>query len=175
MKRAVEYLGYTIVVLLMVAAVLTYLAPHFGWQVDAVVSGSMEPQLMTGSMVVTRPVEPETIVTGDTITFRPTTAGENLITHRVIGIGLNSPLYFQTKGDANDYPDPLIVPAQNLIGKICFHVPYVGYIIEFLKTPFGFGLGLVIPALIIIVVYIRSIWQVLNKDKKQSLNEIASR
>jgi signal peptidase len=173
MKKAANYLGLTIVLLLMVAAMLTYLAPHVGWRVDAVLSGSMEPQLLTGSLVVTRPVESDAIVVGDVITFRPSTAGGNMITHRVIGIGHSSPLYFQTKGDANDYPDPFTVPAQNLIGKICFHVPYLGYITEFLKTPFGFVLGLMVPALIVIAVYVRSIWRVLNKDKKQNLSEIA--
>jgi len=175
MKKAVDYLGLTIVLLLMVAAVSIYLAPHFGWRVDAVTSGSMEPQLLTGSLVVTRPVESDAIVVGDVITFRQRTVSENMITHRVIDIGHSSPLYFQTKGDASSYPDPFTVQAQDIIGKICFYVPYIGNITEFLKTPFGFVLGLVVPALIIIVVYIRSIWQVLNKDKKQNPNEIASR
>ena len=175
MKKAADYLGLTVVLLLMVVAAFTYLAPHFGWRVDAVTSGSMEPQLLTGSLVVTRPVESDSIVVGDMITFRPSTVGENMITHRVIGVGHSSPLYFQTKGDANDYRDPFTVPAQNLIGKICFDVPYFGYITEFLKTPFGFVLGLVVPTLIIIVVYVRSIWRVLNKDKKQNPSEIASR
>ena len=32
-------------VLLMGAAAFTFLGPRFGWQVDAVLSGSMEPQL----------------------------------------------------------------------------------------------------------------------------------
>ncbi len=174
MKKAVDYLGLTVVFLLMISAVFTYLAPHFSWRVDVVSSGSMEPQLLTGSLVVTRPVEPDAIVVGDVITFRLSTVGENMITHRVIGIGHSSSLHFLTKGDANSYPDPFTVPARNLIGKICFHVPYVGYITEFLKTPFGFVLGLMVPTLIIIGVCIRGIWQVLNKDKKQNPNEIVS-
>ncbi len=174
MKKAADSLGLTVVFLLMVAAVFTYLVPHFGWRVDAVSSGSMEPQLLTGSLVITRPVEPDTVVVGDMITFRSNMADENMITHRVIGIGHNSPLYFQTKGDANGHPDPFTVPAQNLIGKICFHIPYVGYVTEFLKTPFGFVLGLVVPALLIIVICIRSIWQALNKHNKQNPNEIMS-
>jgi len=31
MKKAAEYLGFSIVVLLMAGAVFIYLAPHFGW------------------------------------------------------------------------------------------------------------------------------------------------
>ena len=166
MKKVVEYLVLTVVVLLMAAAVFTYVGPHFGWQVDAVLSGSMEPRLKVGSLVVTRSVEPETIAVGDIITFRPVSVGENLITHRVIGIGQSSSLYFETKGDASDMPDPFTVPAQNLVGKICFHAPHWGYFTEFLKTPFGFIFALVIPALIIIVMYVRSVWRALGGHSK---------
>ncbi|MFC2022193.1 signal peptidase I [Chloroflexota bacterium] len=174
MKKAVEYLGFTSVILLMAAAVLIYLAPHLGWRVDAVLSGSMEPQLKVGSLVVTRPVGPETIVVGDIIIFRPTTVNENLVSHRVISIGHSSSLYFRTKGDASAAPDPFTVPARKLVGRICLLVPYVGYAAEFLKTPFGFVLGLVVPALIIIVVYVRSIWRALSKDRKQNPDEVTS-
>lgn len=173
MKKAADYLGFAIVVLLMAAAVLTYLAPHFGWRVDAVSSGSMEPQLKVGSLAVTRPVEPATIEAGDIITFRPTTVGENLISHRVIDIRQASGLYFVTKGDANNSPDPFTVPARNLVGKICFRAPYLGYVTEFLKTPWGFMLAVVIPGSIIIALYIGSVWQALTRDSKKRPDEVA--
>ena len=168
MKKAAWYLVFTTVVLLMTVAVFIYLAPHLGWRVNAVLSGSMEPELKVGSLVVTCPVEPEAIVVGDIITFRPVSVGEHMITHRVIGIGQSSSLYFETKGDANDKPDPFMVPARNLIGKICFHAPSWGYFTEFLKTPFGFLFAVVIPGIIIIIMYIVSLLQALaryNKDR----------
>ena len=173
MKQAAEYLGFTLVILLMVVAVFIYLAPHLGWRVDAVLSGSMEPRLQVGSLVVTRPVEAETIVAGDIITFRPSTVGENLITHRVISIGQSSPLYFKTKGDANDNPDPFTVPARNLVGKIYLHVPYWGYFTEFSKTPFGFLFAVVIPGIIIIVAYITTLWRVLSQVRKEKRDRVA--
>ena len=149
----------------MLIAVLTYLAPHLGWQVDAVVTGSMEPCLKVGSLVVTRPVKPETIEIGDIITFKPATKNEIPMTHRVNDIKINSPLSFITKGDANDRPDPGSVPARNVVGKICFHLPYAGYVTEYLKTTPGFVLGLVVPALAVITMYVKSIWQMFNKKK----------
>lgn len=174
MRKTAEYLGYSLMVLLMVAAVLTYLAPHFGWRVNAVLSGSMEPSLQVGSLVVSRPVDPETVLIGDIITFRLDRTDVTLVTHRVNDIGHSSPLYFETKGDANESPDPFTVPARNLVGKIVLHIPYAGYATEFLKTPFGFVLGLLVPALIVIVMYLRNIWRFLNRDK-QSPNEVAGR
>jgi len=164
MKKAVGNLGVTLAIVLMVAAVATYLAPHFGWRVDAVCSGSMEPQLKVGAVVVTHSVEPEAIAVGDIITFRPTTVGENLISHRVIGVEEHSPVYFKTKGDANSGADPFIVPARNVVGKICLHVPFLGYATQFLKTPLGFVFALVLPGLLIVAIYVKSIWQVLAKN-----------
>ncbi len=170
-KKAAEYLGLTVAILLISVAVFTYVGPHFGWRVDAVLSGSMAPQLQTGSLVVTRPVEPETVVMGDIITFRPTSAGKNLITHRVIGIGHSSPIYFETMGDANDKADPFTVPARNLVGKVIFHTPYWGYVTEFIKTPLGFVFAVVIPTSILIAVYIISVWRILTKNSKQRVNK----
>ncbi|MFC2072054.1 signal peptidase I [Chloroflexota bacterium] len=167
MKKAAWYLVLTIVVLFMTAAVFIYLAPHLGWRVNAVLSGSMEPEIKVGSLVVTRPIDPEEVVVGDIITFRPISVGENMITHRVIGIGQSSSLYFKTKGDAADKPDPFTVPAQNLIGKICFHAPHWGYFTEFLKTPFGFLFAVVIPGVIIILSYIFAVLRTLSNREKE--------
>ncbi len=165
MKKVAGNIGLALAILLMVAAAFTYLAPHLGWQINAVLSGSMEPQLKVGGLVVTRPIEPEAITAGDIIIFRPIAAGENLVSHRVIAIERNSPLSFQTKGDANDDPDPILVPAQNVVGKIYFHVPLLGYATQFLKTPPGFLLALVVPGLAIVVADIRNILRVLLKEK----------
>ena len=153
MRTAAWYLALTVVILFMVAAVFIYVAPHINWHVNAVLTGSMAPEITVGSLVVTRPVEPEDVEVGDIITFRPVSVGENMITHRVIGKGRSFSIYFETKGDANDGPDPFTVPAQNLIGIVSFHTPYWGYFTEFLKTPLGFLFAIVIPGVVIITSY----------------------
>lgn len=169
MKKAAENFGTALLVLLMLAAVFTFLAPHFGWRVDAVFSGSMEPELKVGGLVVTRPAEAEEIKVGDIITFHCPLADE-LNSHRVIEIKEGSQLQFQTKGDANEDPDPFIVPAQNVVGKICFHIPYVGYVSQLVKTRLGFLLTLCLPALIIIVMEMRNIWQALSGEGEVEKN-----
>ena len=165
MKKTAEKLGFALVILLMVAAVLIYLAPHLGWRLDAVLSVSMEPYLKVGSVVVICPIEPEAIAVGDIIAFNPPGIDETLVSHRVIGIEEGSPLYFRTKGDANEDTDPSVVPAQNVVGKICFHIPFFGYIVQSLKSPTGFALALVIPGVIIIAMYVRSIRRALTRGK----------
>jgi len=161
MKKAAGNFGLAVIILLMTAAVLTFLAPRFGWRVDAIFSGSMEPEIKVGSVVVTRPVEPETVRLGDIITFN-SPLSETPTTHRVVSVEEGSELCFQTRGDANEDADPATVPAQNVLGKVCFHVPYFGYVSQFAKTPLGFMLLLCVPGLVIIVMEIRNVRQVLT-------------
>lgn len=172
MKKVAGNIGFALIILLMATAALIYLAPHLGWRVDAVLSGSMEPQLKTGALVITRPIESEAIAVGDIITFRPTAVGENLISHRVIDVEQNSPLNFKTKGDANEDPDPFSVPARNVVGKISFHVPFLGYAAQFLKTPLGFLFALGIPGVIITAMYIMNIRRVLVEGREEVRDEV---
>jgi signal peptidase len=166
MKKLAQNLGLAVIILLMAAAVFTFLAPRFGWRVDAVFSGSMEPQLKVGGLVVTRPVAAEDIKVGDIITFH-SPLNKQLTSHRVIAIEDSSSPGFRTKGDANEDADPFIVPAASVVGKICLHIPYFGYATQYIKTPLGFLLTLCLPGLIIIILEIRNIWHVLSEEERE--------
>jgi len=171
MKKAAEYFGLAFIIVLMTAAVLTFLAPRFGWGVDAVFSGSMEPQLKVGGVVITRPVQAEDIKVGEIITFY-SPLSEKLTSHRVIAVEDGSSFDFRTKGDANEDADPFIVPAQNVVGKVCFHIPYLGYVAQFVKTRLGLLLTLCLPGLIIIVMEMRNIWRVLTEEEIERKHRI---
>jgi len=164
MKKVAKNFGLAVIILLMAAAALMFLAPRFGWSVDAVFSGSMEPELKVGSVVVTRPVEPEEIRAGDIITFY-SPLSERLTSHRVVAVEQTSAFHFLTKGDANGDADPVVVPAQNVVGKVCLHIPYFGYVTQFVKTPLGFLLTICIPGLVVIVTEVRNIWRMLTEGK----------
>ena len=164
MKKAVGNFGLALIILLMTAAVLTFLAPHFGWRVDTVFSGSMEPQLKVGGVAVTRPVGAEDIKVGDTITFH-SPLSEKVISHRVIAVEDESSFHFLTKGDVNEDADPFVVPAQNVVGKVCFHIPYLGYAAQFVRTPLGLLLTLCLPGLIIMAMEVANIWRVLTEKQ----------
>ena len=168
MKKALELIGITIAVLLMAVAVFAYVGPHVGWRMDAVLTGSMAPALEVGSLVVINPVEPEEVAVGDIITFRPASGDKTLITHRVIGVGQSSSLYFETKGDANQSPDRSTVPARNLVGRVAFNAPYWGFATEFLKTPLGFLFALVIPGTVLIAAYAISVYRSVAGSRRQT-------
>ncbi len=147
-----------IVIVLLLAAALTFFAPRFGWQVVTVLSGSMEPAIPTGSILVSRPVTPDEINVGDIITFSGY-GRDRFITHRVIAIERTNGLVFTTKGDANNAEDPYRVPAENVVGKVLVHIPFLGFLFSFVKTPIGILLTLVIPGLLIIGLELREFWK----------------
>jgi signal peptidase len=164
MKKVAKSLGLAVVILLIAASAFTLLCSFFGWHVDVVFSGSMKPALQVGSMVLTRPVEAQDISVGDIITFY-SPLNEELTSHRVVGVENSPSLGFRTKGDANEEPDDLIVPAENVVGIICFQVPYLGYASHFIKTRLGLLLTLCLPGLVIVIMEARNIRRVLKEKE----------
>lgn len=114
-----------------------------------VTSGSMEPEIQTGSLLFTLKAPAENIEVGDTITFRE---GESHTTHKVIQKNSsNSQITFRTQGVANETPDPGVVTADELVGKKLFSIPLLGYLIVWAGTPVGLTLLVLIPGTILIL------------------------
>lgn len=88
-----------------------------------VVSGSMEPAIHTGSLVLidAKDALPEK---GDIIAFR---RGDAFVVHRVCGMSGND---YLTKGDANKFRDPGTVCQDQIVGKTLFSIPRAGYVLR---------------------------------------------
>jgi len=166
LNKAINSVGIALLLLLMVAGILTYIAPHLGWHIDGVRSGSMAPAIERGTLVIGKSVRPETIAVSDIIIFRPVGVGENLLVHRAISIEAKSPRLFQTKGDAETKPDPYPVPARNVMAKVLYSLPLLGYLAMFLKTPYGFVMSVVVPGLMIIAVCVYGIRRELTRMRR---------
>lgn len=150
-KKAGTAAGVIILFLVITSVLFVLITPFFGWKTEIVLSGSMEPAIQTGSVVVSRPIAGEEVRSGDVIMFS-SPDGHSLTTHRVINVESGKDgLHFTTRGDANKGADiNAVVPAQ-IVGIIVFNVPYLGYLIAFIRTPFGLVLFLVVPAAILII------------------------
>jgi signal peptidase len=155
--RWLNLAGIMLLSLLLLSGFIVYMAPHIGWRVDGLRSGSMVPQLNVGDVVVTRPVPSNTVAIGDIIIFHSVDKNKTMISHRVIGIETQPSLAFKTKGDANANADPFMVPAANLIGVLAFHAPFLGYAVLYLQTTSGLLVSLIIPGIIIIVLCLKSL------------------
>ena len=132
--------------------VFVFLSSHLlGWRFDAVTTGSMEPTFKVGGMVVVRSIDATSIERGAVITYQPPTEPAMLITHRVVEIvKQGGSISFRTKGDANDTPDPLVIPSENVRGEVWLYIPWLGHFVTFAKSPLGFILCMAIPAALIV-------------------------
>jgi signal peptidase len=137
---------------------MVMVAPLFGWHFSVVAGGSMEPTIGFGSVAVIQPVEGQDVAVGDIIAFAPPSAPGSSTIHRVVGVEQGGgSVQFRTKGDANDSPDPNLVPAQNVRGRVCLYVPHLGSIINGMRSTTGRALLFGIPAGVIILLELKSI------------------
>jgi len=90
-----------------------------------IISGSMEPTIRTGSMVIVIPQDE--YHQSDIISFIDPMIGRN--DHRIVGeVNRDGVTYFITKGDAVEMPDHTPVPIDKIEGKIVMIFPYLGYV-----------------------------------------------
>lgn len=99
-----------------------------GYGVAVVLSGSMEPELSKGDLIIVR--ETESYDINEVVVYQD---GNSLVVHRIIEINETEVI---TKGDANNTADQPIEKSR-LKGEVVCSVPYVGSIVEFMKTPVG--------------------------------------
>lgn len=125
-------------------------------RIFAVLSGSMEPALPVGSLVITQ--EQSSYQLNDIITAVPVIGSNKTYTHRIVSVGEKDgePVY-ETKGDANEEADPNFTLHKRVIGKVVFHLPWLGRLMIFLQTQIGFFLVIILPAVILIYNEILSI------------------
>jgi signal peptidase len=116
-----------------------------------VLSGSMEPTISTGDVVLVDDVDPADVEERDVITYLRDGA-DTPTTHRVVGINEEEgELSFVTKGDANEDPDAAPVAASEVMGRVVFTIPYIGYVIEFVNTPAGFISLVIVPFVLLLL------------------------
>lgn len=137
-----------------------------------VLSGSMEPAIGTGSVVVVQKAL-KTFSVGDVITFKR--SGGDPVTHRVTSVkNENGEILYETKGDANATPDASLVNHTNVLGNVVWTVPHVGKFIALGKTPAGFILMVIIPATLVVYEELRSVKKELAKSLRKSKTPLSS-
>lgn len=125
--------GMVLVALALVGLGSAVVPRVLGVQPYAIVSGSMEPAYPTGSLVYAQPVAGEDLQVGDVAAFW---RDEDVIIHRVDSIDIAGE-EFVAKGDANDDVDLRPVLFRDVLGRVVFSVPGVGYFLMALGSVTG--------------------------------------
>ncbi len=106
----------------------------FGYKPFIVLSGSMETKIHQGDLIITKVIEPETLVVNDVIAFRD--AEDTVTTHRIIDIvEKDGVTYFITKGDNNNSQDQNLVEYEDVEGIYIGRIPSVGNMMKSLSEP----------------------------------------
>lgn len=147
--RGVYYVVLACLIALALLLIISAFPITGNFKIFVVQSGSMEPNIHTGSIVAVKPADAYKV--DEIITFRDVSRNNLPVTHRVKDIRLEggNPIFI-TKGDANKDADSSEVPAGNVLGRVLFSVPYVGYAVDTAKKPYGFLLIIIVPALLVI-------------------------
>ncbi|MDR1639191.1 MAG: signal peptidase I, partial [Clostridiales bacterium] len=89
-----------------------------------VLTGSMEPTISPGSIIVSSKPKPGELKVGDIVTFVSEEDSKTLVTHRIAKTGA-VPGTYTTRGDANTVNDREIVLDQ-IVGKHVLTIPFIG-------------------------------------------------
>lgn len=127
----------------------------FGYGAAVVLSGSMEPELSINDLIIVKKTDDFQV--DQVVVYQD---GNSLVVHRILEIRENEVI---TKGDANNTEDEPIEKSR-IKGKVIFMIPGVGNIVEFIKTPLG--------TILIILLAVAFMEIPRLKEKQKDLDEI---
>lgn len=116
-------------------------------------SESMAPTFDENDLIIIQQCDPSTLQVGDIITFHTIIDNQYALnTHRIEAInqvnGVNS---YTTKGDNNDLTDQHVIADGDIVGKYVFKIPYMGAVMDFLSSTWGFLIVIVLPMLLFFI------------------------
>lgn len=116
-------------------------------------SDSMAPTFDENDLIFIQQCDPSSLQVGDIVTFHAIIDNQYALnTHRIIAInevnGLNS---YTTKGDNNELADQHVIADGDIVGKYVFKIPYLGKVIDFLSSTWGFLIVIVVPMLLFFI------------------------
>ena len=149
-----------LLVLTLAAIAVTFLPGVLGYERYVLVGGSMEPTIQKGSLIFDEIVPVADLRVGDVITYIPP-GSRQAVTHRIVSRKtVKGAPVFRTKGDANATRDAkpfkLDHPTQ---ARYSFAIPGLGWAFIALGTPQARFLLLALPALLIALAVLVSLWR----------------
>jgi signal peptidase len=161
-RRLLDIVGYLALAfcLALLGSLLTVAATNLlGYQNFVIYSGSMEPTVKVGSLLLTRPVDVDDLRVSDVVTYR-SPGNHTTLTHRIVSIRQeDGDWVFKTKGDASLGPDPQEVILHGQVSKMAFDIPYLGYVVDFARSTQGIVLFLLVPAAGLLLIQGLKMWK----------------
>jgi len=142
--------GYAFIAILILYIILQLVAPNatvrvFGFKPYVVITESMAPVIDVNDIVVVRRFKVENAEVGDIITFEADIDYNNtdeVVTHYIYSITEdNGTYYIRTNRYFEEgrtvVPDTWNLTQDDVLGAYWFQIPLLGYVVEFVRSPFG--------------------------------------
>lgn len=172
-KKVWDGISTVLLTMVVILALLLGGVRLLGFQVFAVLSGSMEPTYHTGALIYVRDVDYTRIEAGQVITYM--LDEDTVSTHRVVEVVPDEEdptiLRYRTKGDANDAADGSLVHYKNVIGTPVFSIPYLGYLSSYIRTKSGMYMTVSAGALVILLIFLPDLLFEEDEKKKTKKGE----
>ena len=124
-EKVTSYLPFVVVLVFLVC----FIGGIFKYQPIAVLSNSMYPTFARGDAVIVEKIEDKEFkkLKKDDILYY--SKDGRLVIHRIININItdDDKVEIKTKGDNNYAEDSWVVTNEEILGKVKFMVPYIGY------------------------------------------------
>ena len=149
-----------------------------GFMLFRVVTGSMEPTIPVGALMVTQQVQIDTVVLDDIVCFRTQEAEiwGSIVTHRVVEVlDLGQNVLLRTQGDANLTADGYLVTRDNFVGKVIWHTgdgSVVASIFSFFTNQIGFLGCIVFPCLLLAGLILKDSVSSIRKEMREVMETI---
>ncbi len=156
--------GIFVLALLFFVAIGISTVPVFmGNRSLVIMSGSMEPEMPVGSVVILHPIPSKELEVGDVIAFTTEADSKMPTVHRIVSIRVKNNLrYYTTQGDANRTADPGEINLPATAWRVGYAIPLVGYLISFAVSVPGIFTLILLP---LGLLGILSLWEELRKRK----------
>lgn len=148
-----------------------------GYKAFIVLSDSMKAtDFDAGDLVLIKQVDPTTLQEGDIIAFQsqdPASFNET-ITHKIRGktVAPNGEPAFITYGTTTGNDDATPVTYPFIIGQYQFSIPKVGTFFQFLKTPQGYIICILVPFLMLILYQGLNTVKLFRRYKQEQMAEL---
>jgi signal peptidase len=170
-RRALDIILLALIAIVLTTLIVARVIPMLtGGATFVVGGGSMEPTIPVGAVVVAIPVPADQLAVNDIVSLQ---AGEDLavFTHRIVRVAeREGAVWLETKGDANGHPDPSIVPATDVIGRVAVTLPLLGYVVIILSTLQGVAFLIALGVMVLATTWLL---ETLEDDQRAALRRRA--
>ena len=111
---------------IIVLTLIYFYSGYFRFYVIAIGSGSMEPEIKKGDVVIVdRGCNKDSLKEGQVIAYKKDNV---IVVHRIVKkMKLNNSYVYYTKGDTNDNIDDFLIQKDNIVGKVNHKIGFIGY------------------------------------------------